>query len=288
MTADLIGALALGSIYALVAIGVVLVYRTTGVINFAQGEFLTLGAYAYIVASDWTSSPALTLAAAILGGGVAGAVFFVIVHVVLKGRDELRLVVGTIALLTLIQGGLRLVATDRPYSAKTWLFRDRTLSVGGAALPVNSLVVIVVLVVAAVALFLLFSRTTLGKAMAAVAEDPMRAAMAGIPVRAILLTSWMGAGALAAVAGVLVSPVTGAFPAMGAQLFLAAVVGAVVGGLDSIAGAVVGGLLVGVVQTFAVIVVGGEYRDVVVFGLLIIFLVVRPSGLFGSLALRRV
>jgi branched-chain amino acid transport system permease protein len=75
---------------------------------------------------------------------------------------------------------------------------------------------------------------------------------------------------------------------MGAQLFLAAIVGAVVGGLDSILGAVIGGLVVGLVQTFAVTVVGGAFRDIVVFGLLMIFLLVRPSGLFGSRALRRV
>jgi branched-chain amino acid transport system permease protein len=98
----------------------------------------------------------------------------------------------------------------------------------------------------------------------------------------------MAAGVLAAVAGVLISPVTGVFPVMGAQVFLAAVVGAVVGGLDSILGALIGGLLVGVVQTYAVIVVGGAYRDVVVFALLLLFLLLRPSGLFGSQTLRRV
>lgn len=285
---NLIGGLALGSIYSLIAIGVVLVYRTTGLVNFAHGELLAIGAYAYIAASVWTASPLVTIAAAAASGMLAGAAFFFVVHVLLRGREELRLVVGTIALLTLIQGVARLIATDRPFRAETWLFADRTIAVGGAALPVNSLVIIAVLVVAAFGLFLWFSRTTFGKAMAAVAEDPLRSALAGIPVRAILLLSWAGGGALAAVAGVLISPITGVFPVMGAPLFLAAVVGAVIGGLDSILGAVVGGLLVGLVQTYAIIFVGGGLRDVVVFGLLMIFLIVRPSGLFGSRALRRV
>jgi branched-chain amino acid transport system permease protein len=285
---NLIGGFALGCVYSLIAIGVVLVYRTTGLINFAQGELLAIGAYAYILACNWTASPALTIAAAALGGAAAGAVFFFVVHILLRGREELRLVVGTIALLTLIQGGARLVATDRPYRAKTWLFSDQTIQLGGAVLPVNSLVVIGVLALTAIGLFLLFSRTTVGKSMAAVAEDPLRSAMAGIPVRAMLLLSWVGAGVLAAIAGVLISPITGVFPVMGAQLFLAAVVAAVIGGLDSIPGALVGGIIVGILQTFAVIVVGGDFRDVVVFGLLLIFLMVRPSGLFGSQALRRV
>ena len=285
---NLIGGLAIGSVYSLIAIGVVLVYRTTGLVNFAQGELVAIGAYSYVFASIWTTSPAVTIVVAILGGVTAGAVYFVVVHVVLRGREELRLVVGTIALLTLIQGGARLIATDRPYRAETWLFADKTLKFAGASLPVNSLVIIAVLALAALGLFLWFSRTTVGKAMAAVAEDPLRSALAGIPVRGMLLLSWVGAGALAAIAGVLISPVTGVFPVMGAQLFLAAVVGAVIGGLDSILGAVVGGLIVGLVQTFAVIVVGGAFRDVIVFGLLMIFLLVRPSGLFGSKALRRV
>jgi branched-chain amino acid transport system permease protein len=285
---NLIGGLSLGSIYALIAVGVALVYRTTGVVNFAQGELVAIGAYAYILASSWTAAPLLTMLAALLGGAAAGAIFFCVVHVLLRGREQLRQVVGTIAMLTLIQGGIRLLATDRPHRAETWLFADRTIHLWGAALPANSLVIIAVLLLTAAALFLWFSFTTIGKAMAAVAEDPVRAALAGIPVRAMLLISWIAAGAMAAMAGVLVSPVTGAFPQMGAQVFLAAVVGAVVGGLDSIAGALAGGLLVGVVQTYAVIVVGGSYRDVIVFGLLLLFLLVRPAGLFGSSALRQV
>ena len=285
---DLIGGLALGSIYALIAVGVALVYRTTGVVNFAQGELVAIGAYAYILASASTASPLLTMLAALAGGAIAGMIFFVVVHVMLRGREDLRLVVGTIALLTLIQGGARLVATDRPYRAETWLFADSTVHVAGASLQANSLVIIAVLLLTTAALFLWFKFTTVGKAMAAVAEDPVRSAMAGIPVWTILMISWAGAGAMAAMAGVLVSPVTGAFPTMGAQVFLAAVVGAVVGGLDSIIGSLIGGLLVGVVQTYAVIAVGGAFRDVIVFAMLLIFLLVRPTGLFGSRALRRV
>jgi branched-chain amino acid transport system permease protein len=281
---NLVGGLALGSIYALIAVGLTLVYRTTGVVNFAQGELAAIGGYSYVLASLWTGSPALTMIAALLGGIAAGAVFFFVVHVLLRGREQLRLVVATIALLTLIQGGARLIATDRPYRARAWLFPDRTVHLAGAVLPVNSLLIIAVLLLTALALFLWFSFTIVGKAMAAVAEDPVRSALAGIPVRGMLLLSWASAGALAAMAGVLISPVTGVFPEMGAQVFLAAVVG----GLDSIVGALVGGLLVGVIQTYAVIAVGGSYRDVVVFALLLAFLLLKPAGLFGSRDLRRV
>jgi branched-chain amino acid transport system permease protein len=285
---NLVGGLALGSVYSLIAIGLALVYRTTGLVNFAQGELVAIGAYAYVFATSWSGSPLVTMLAALLGGVAAGAVFFCVVHILLRGHQELRLVVGTIALLTLIQGGARLLVTDRPYRAETWLLPDQTIRVGSATLPVNSLLVIAVLALAALGLFLFFARTTLGKAMAAVAEDPLRAALSGIPVRSVLLLSWAAAGALAALAGVLISPVTGVFPTMGAQVFLAAVVGAVLGGLDSIFSALVGGLVVGVAQTYAVTAVGGAFRDLVVFGLLLLVLIVRPAGLFGSRTLRRV
>ncbi len=284
---DLIGGLAIGGIYALVAIGVVLIYRTTGLVNFAQGELLTVGGYAYVFASSATTAPAATIVLSILGGIVAGAVLFFIIHFLLRGREQLNLVVATLAMLTLVQGGARLLATDRPYRAETWLFGDRTVSFSGATLPVNSLVILGVTAVAAIGLFVWFTRTTVGKAMAAVAEDPLRSAMAGIPVRTILLLSWCGAGALAALAGVLISPVTGVYPAMGAQLLLPAIVGAVIGGLDSVLGALVGGLAVGLVQTYATVMLGGDLRDVVVFSLLLLILLVRPSGLFGSRELRR-
>ncbi len=288
MLDNLIGGLAIGSIYSLLAIGVVLVYRTTGVLNFAQGELVTIGAYAYVFASAVSASPAVTMGAAVAAGVLAGAVFYVVIHVLLRGRPELSLVVGTLALLTLVQATARLYVTDRPYRAPSWMFGDRAVMVGGTALPVNSLVIIGTTALAGILLLLWFTRTTIGKTMAAVAEDPLRSAMSGIPVRGILLLSWTGAGALAAVAGVLVSPVTGVFPTMGGSLVLSAVVGAVAGGFDSIAGALLGGLLIGLMQTFAVVFVGGSYRDIVVFAVLMLVLLLRPQGLFGSPELRRV
>ena len=285
---NVIGGLAIGSVYALIGIGVVLVFRTAGMVNFGQGELVTIGAYAYALAAAQLTSPILTLLAAIGGGILAGSLFFFVTHILLRGREQLSLVAGTLALLTLIQGAARLAATDRPIRAAPWLFADRMVTIGTAELPGNALVIIAVTAVTAIVLYVWFTRAMFGKLMSAVAEDPVRSALSGIPVRLVLWLSWAGAGALAALAGALVSPNTGAFPTMGAHLFLAAVVGAVVGGIDSVLGALIGGLIVGLLQTFAVVSIGGVYRDVVVFGLLMLMLLLRPSGLFGSRQLRRV
>ena len=288
MLSNLIGGLSVGSLYGLIAVGVALVYRTTGLVNFAQGELVAIGAYAYIFATAWGGSPLVTMLVALLSGMAAGAVFFLIIDVLLRHHQELRKVGATIALMTFIQGGARLLVTDRPQRAEAWLFGDSVVTLAGTSLPSNTLVILAVLTAIALGLYFWFSRTIMGKAMAAVAEDPLRAALSGIPVRKMLLLSWLVAGALAALAGVLISPATGVFPAMGGQVFLAATVGAVIGGLDSIFGAMLGGLLVGVVQTYAVISVGGAFRDLIVFGMLLAFLLFKPSGLFGSLRLRRV
>jgi branched-chain amino acid transport system permease protein len=196
-------------------------------------------------------------------------------------------VIGTLALLVLLQAAARQRYTDNPLRAEAWIFGDRTVTVAGAILTVNSLVVLAFTLTLGIALYLWFRFTPLGKAMLAVAESPHRAALSGVPVRGILWMSWAIGGALAAVAGVLVSPSTGVFPTIGGTVLFSAMIAALLGGFDSVIGALVGGLLLGLLETYAVVTVGGAYRDLIVFGLLVDVLLVRPSGLFGSPSLRR-
>lgn len=282
-----VGGLAIGAVYALIAVGIVLVFRTTGIVNFAQGELLMIGAYAYVLSAGVSTSPAVTILAAVAAGLLAGTLFFVVVHFLLRGRGEITVVIGTLALLVLLQAAARLQYTDNPRRAEGWLFGDATLSLGGANLSANSLLILAVALLTGVGLFLFFRLTPIGKSMLAVAESPHRAALSGIPVRTVLWISWAMGGVLAAVGGVLVSPSTGVFPSIGGVVLFPAVIGALLGGFDSVLGAMIGGLLLGLVETYAVVLVGGAYRDLVVFALLLVVLLVRPSGLFGSRSLRR-
>lgn len=276
------GGIALGSIYALVAIGIVLIYKATDVVNFAQGEFLMAGAYTYILVSAMTDSPALQMGSAVLVGASLGFVFFVITHFVLARADHIPVVIGTLALFILLQAGARSLFTDNPRRAEAWLFGDQVVRIGNATVSMNAVVTLAVMTVVGLALYLWFGRTPYGKAMSAVAENKYGAALSGLPVRTLLGASWVIGGALAGVGGVLLAPIVGVFPAMGASVLFSAFIAALLGGFTSIAGALVGGVLLGLLHTYGVVTIGGAMRDVVTFGVLILVLLVRPTGLFAA------
>lgn len=282
------GGLALGAIYTLVALGVILVFRATSVVNFAQGEILMLGAYAYVFTFGATGNPLVQVAVAILVGAAAGLVCFFVTHFLLRGASPIVLVIGTLSLLVFAQSTARLLWTDNPRRAEPWIFGDRDVHLAAAAISVNSLTCLVVTAAAAGGLILWLEMTSYGRSVRAVAEDQWRAALSGIHVRRMLAISWGIGGALAALGGVMLSPVTGVFPTMGAQIIFPAFIAAILGGFTNLGGAVVGGLLLGLVQTYAVVYVGGAFRDAVTFGLLLVLLLLRPDGLFRSARLRTV
>lgn len=281
-----VGGVALGSIYALVAIGIVLIYKATDVVNFAQGEILMAGSYAYILTSHSTNSDLLNILAAASAGAGLGALFFVVTHFLLRRSDHMSVVIGTLALLILLQAGARQLFSDNPRRAEPWLVGDRAVDIMGATVPANALVTLAVMLVLGVGLYVWFEWFPYGKAMAAVAEDQRASALTGLPVRTLLGASWVIGGALAGVAGVLLAPTTGVFPTMGATVLFSAFIAALLGGFTSIAGALLGGILLGLIHTYGVVTVGGALRDVVTFGILIVVLLVRPTGLFGKAKLR--
>lgn len=282
----LIGGVAIGSIYALVALGVVMIFRSTGIVNFAQGELLMIGAYAYILTAGVTDSAALQLLAA-LGAGVAGGLIcFLATHFLLRRATEIGLVIGTLALLIFAQTGARLLFTDNPRRAQGWIFEGSNVTLLGTTVSSNSLLAFGVSAVAAISLLLWLRFTIIGHSVRAVAEDQWRAALSGVHVKLMLSMSWAIGGGLAGVAGVLLSPITGVFPTMGGQVLFPAFIAALLGGFTSLEGAVIGGLAVGLIQTYAVVQVGGAFRDVIMFALLLAILLWRPTGLFRAARIR--
>lgn len=282
----LIGGLAIGSTYALVALGVVMVFRSTGIVNFAQGELMMIGAYAYILTAEMTDSAVVQLVAALAAGVAGGLVCFLVTHFLLRRAGEIGLVIGTLALLIFAQTGARLRYTDNPRNAPGWIFDGGEVSLLGNSVSANSLLAFGVSTVVAAALLLWLRFTIVGHSVRAVAEDQWRAALSGVHVKIMLSMSWAIGGALAAIAGVLLSPVTGVFPTMGGQVLFPAFIAALLGGFTSLQGALLGGLVVGVVQTYAVVQVGGAFRDVIMFALLLAILLWRPTGLFRAARLR--
>ena len=283
----LVGGIAIGAVYALVAIGLTLIFRATGVVNFAQGEMLMVGAYAYVLLHDRGENAALQILGPVAVGAVTGLLFFVVTRILLRRAAEITIVIGTLAISILLQAAARLEFTDNPIRAVPWLFGDRDVSLGaGTTVSINAFTVVAVTLCVFAVLQWLLGSTTLGKAMRAVAEDARRAAITGIPVNPMLAISWVAGGVLAAIAGVLLSPITGVFPAMGAGVLFPAFIAAAIGGFESVIGALVGGILLGVIQTYAVVGVGGAFRDGITFAVLVAVLVWRPQGIFSTAALR--
>jgi branched-chain amino acid transport system permease protein len=283
----LVGGIAIGAVYALVAIGLTLIFRATGVVNFAQGEMLMAGAYAYVLLTQSGAGPLVQILGPIALGAVIGLVFFFVTRILLRRAPEISIVIGTLAISILMQAAARLKFTDNPMRAVPWLFGDRDVSLGsGTTISINSVTVVVVTMIVFGALYWTFRRTTYGKAMRAVAEDPVRAAITGIPVNRMLALSWSLGGVVAALAGMLLAPITGVYPAMGAGVLFPAFIAAAMGGFESVFGALFGGIILGVVQTYAVVGVGGVARDGITFALLVAVLIWRPQGIFSTVTLR--
>ena len=286
MMALILGGMAQGAIFGLVAVGVVLIFRATGVVNFAQGEFLMAGAYAYLLLSTAVAAPAqLPIVAGV--GILLGLAVFVVVHVFLRRASELEAVIGTLAISIILVNIARLVFSDIPYGVPGWLTGQSTIAIAGGVVALNAVMVLAVGVVLTVGIRTWFRRTTAGRAVRAVAENRDFAALSGIPVRRMLAVSWGLGGGVASIAGLLMAPAVGVFPAVGGDVLFKGFVAATLGGFESEVGALVGGIALGVIEVLGVVVLGGDMKNVISFLLLLGVLLVRPTGLFGARQGRR-
>ena len=282
--------LAAGSIYASLALALVLIYQTTNVVNFAQGEMATFTTYV-----AWTMMhhgvrywPAFVLTLLIaFGGGVT--VERVLIRP-LEHRPEIVIVILTIGMFIAINGldgwifGPEVKAFESP-------FPNRSVVVGGVSISIQDIGTFGVCLGTVVALWLFFRLTTLGLAMRAVAFNPDASRLMGVRVGWMLALGWGFAAVLGAIAGMMAAPTVFLDPDMMLVVLVYAFAAAVLGGIDSPVGAVVGGLLIGVVINLLgayVDFVGQELRLPTALAVLLLVLVIRPSGLFGRVVVRKV
>jgi branched-chain amino acid transport system permease protein len=285
----LLAGLATGGIYALVAIGFVLLWQTSQTINFAQGEFVMLPAFFVLAAMKFggLSFPAAMLVGLIVSLLVLGLLFKRLVVDPVIRHGVLPLVISTIALAILMKEGVKefYAADAQPFPA-AWATTN--LELGGAVVSVQNLVIIAVAVVAVVALQFFLGSTRTGRRMQATAQNPALARVLGIPVgRMVLYTFLINAG-LVALASFLVSPIYLAKFTNGETLGLVAFVAAIVGGFNQVRGAIVGGLLLGVVDNFVAAYLSAQYRAAIPLFLLIAVILLRPQGLLGRVEERTV
>jgi branched-chain amino acid transport system permease protein len=287
---QVVAGLASGGIYASLALALVLIYRTTRVVNFAQGEmamFTTFIAWALMDRGlGFWPAFALTLALAFVGGV---AIERVVIRPV-EGAPVLTVVIVTIGLALLLNGLAAAIWGSEVKSFRS-AFSTRAIDVGGVAVSVQDLGVIAVSLVLVVVLWLFFRFTKLGLALRAAAVNPDESRLVGVRVGWMLALGWGLAALLGAVAGMLVAPTVFLEPNMMRAILLYAFAAAVLGGMDSPVGAVVGGLAFGVIQNLVetyVEEIGATLRLPVALALLLLVLLVRPQGLFGRAAVSRV
>jgi branched-chain amino acid transport system permease protein len=274
----------LGSIYALIACGYVLIYRVSRVLNLAHGELMMLGAYLVLAtASLFNGRPVLALAVAILLSLVVGVLVYVLLMRKMTGEMVLAAILTTVALGILIRGVVILVwSAQQQYPAQVLGVPNPSLLLtGGAHISLWSAMLVAVTAAVYVILFIFLRFGRWGMRMRAAGQNPLLAAQRGINLHGVYAFAWSLSTFTGALAGILIaldSGLTLTMPVIGLKAFPAALVG----GLDSLAGALIGAAIVASTEVLLIYYVDPLLSDVVPFLLLVAMLVVRPWGLFGT------
>lgn len=278
----LVSGVSTGAIYALAAIGFVLLWQATGTINFAQGEFVMLPSVimlAFVMFAGWPlwASFAITL---LISGVVLGGLFKVTIVQPMIRHGVMPLIIATIALSILMREGAKEFFSNEAQPFPKPL-PDVVLDIGGVTVASHEIFCLVVAVVLVVALQWFMARTRLGRAMQAVAQNPDTAAILGINVQRMIMLTFLVNAALVTVAAILVTPIYLAKWDSGVAIGLTAFIAAIVGGFNQVRGAILGGVLVGVLENLTAYYISSEYRAAFPMLLLIVVILVRPYGLLG-------
>lgn len=285
----LISGLANGCVYGLIALGFVLIYKATEAVNFAQGDFMMLGAFitigltntAYMGLPFWLSLP-------ISIGIMAGVGYLVDRFIIRKmfGESQTSVVILTIAMGFVIRFFAGLIWGHEPQALENPL-AGRDVSLGGLVLGLEDVAVIVVTLALTFSLYHFFNRTKLGLAMQGASQNQLAAYYMGIPVKRVQGFIWALAGAVACIAGILFAAKGAVDPSSG-LLGIKAFAAAVIGGFGSLPGALMGGLIVGVIEPFASRYIAAGYSQIAPYALLLAVLVFRPHGLFAQVRAKKV
>lgn len=284
---QIISGLATGSLYALAALGLVLIFKTSDVVNFAQGEMAMFGTFIMFTLLSSMNVPYWgAFVGALAFAAVMGAAIERVVLRPLNKAPLISVLIATLGLMNIING---VAGWIWGYEMKPFpqALNGDPINVGSIVFTLPDLMNIAVGVVVMICFFLLFKYTKMGVAMRAVAENRTASKLMGIPTDRILSLTWGLGGILAAIAGILIAPVTNLEINMMADMQIKAFTAAVLGGFTSLPGAVVGGLTLGVLENIV-----GQYfpqlRTPFAFGLIVLVLIIRPAGLMGTIQKKKV
>ena len=279
---QLFNGLQTGSVYALVALGYSMVYGIILLLNFAHGDIIMVGAYtAFYAMTAFHLHPILSVVLAVVTSTLLGVVIEKVAYTPLRSAPRLSLLITAIGISFLLENGAQLLFGADTKSMDTLV--PGNVSFGSVTISYTAILTIIVAVIAMVALTLLVQKTKLGKAMRAVSEDMGAAQLMGISLNKTISFTFAVGSALAGIGSVLyLCAYSQASPTMGSMLGLKAFVAAVLGGIGSIPGAMIGGFAIGLLEALVAAVGLSVWKDAVVFAILIVVLLVKPSGIMGQ------
>jgi branched-chain amino acid transport system permease protein len=274
--------LAFGMLIALVAIGFLLLYKATGVVNFAHGDLVTLGGYlAFWAISDLglPTVPGYVVALALMFG--VGVLIERVAYAPLRRRSQLIVVISTLAAALGIRALIALWQGSTPKRLPTPVGAD-TVQILGVPVAAQRIVIVLVSAAVIIGLLLVFQRTSVGRQVRALASDDEMSQLTGVRARTVSAVAFGASALLAGLAGILVAPLTALDLTFGFSLMITAFAAAVLGGFGSLQGVVLGGLLIGLVQQLLGGYVLQEYADTLPFILMFLIIALRPHGLFAT------
>jgi len=279
---SIVSGLAIGGVYALLAVAFLLTYRVGGVLNFAQAQFVAVAAFVgstFSVRMGWP-----LIGAALVGIGVAailGALMERVTYLPLHNKAHASMIISTVAVGIIIEQGAHLIWGPDPRTLAS-LVPNVPIEIAGNRLSLVSLFIFFISVILVIGLNLVLSRTRLGRQMEATSVDPDTAQLMGIRTGRIVIIAFVISTGLTGAAGILVAPMFAVTIHLGFLIALKAFAASIIGGFGNLTGAAIAALMLGVVENLAGTFIGSESKDLIAFALMIVFLIVRPQGIFGT------
>lgn len=277
----LVSGLSMGFVYGMIAMGMVLIFRSVGVMNFAQGEFLMFGGYICYTFNKLLGLPiGLALPIACLVMSIVGVIFQRLVYWPLRGAQTKAITVAMLGASIAFKEGAKLIWGSMPKNADKLM--PGTIQTGGTFIQKQHLAIVLVAAVLMVLVYLLLEKTFIGNIMQATAQDQYTASLMGIPVILSISLTFGISAAITGICGGLLAPIFFINTTMGATAGSKAFAAIVIGGFGSIPGAIIGGLIVGLIESFGGVYISSTYQLVIIYVVLIFFLMLRPQGIFGG------
>jgi branched-chain amino acid transport system permease protein len=283
----LVSSITAGAVYALIALGFVLIHKGTGVVHFGYGDQVMFGAYLVLIGQIvvglpfWPAVVSALMLSAVLGAVIYGAFMWP-----LRNASLLARIIASLALGTVLREFVRAYMGPNAWPFPFLLSQTAVSVAGVLVVPANLAIVGVSLGVLGL-LFLLFEKNIYGKAILAACDNQIGASIVGVRVSTVFLTIWILASVLATLAGILVAPLLTLSPDMG-LIGIKGFTAAILGGFSSLPGAVLGGITLGVLEALAGTYISSALKDMISYSILIVVILVRPQGLLGGLVIRKV